>query len=318
MGTGFVVNEAQVNSWIAQNEENGTVLRRYLSGMDVNQRPDCSASRWVVDFTEFSESEASNFQEPYQHVRVLVYPERRKNKRKQYRDRWWQFGEPQRAMRRAISGLQEVLTIALVSKTVMPVRVPTDQVLNHKLGVFATDSYGMQAVLSSSVHQAWAIKWSSTQGEGVNYSPTDVFATFPFPVECENLRDIGVRLERTRSEVMLQRKIGLTDLYNMINSSSVSDPDIVGLRGIHSDLDVSVVAEYGWDDIALGHGFHRYRQNERWTVSSSARIEILDRLLEENFRRASLESVASVHPEEDLATLFGEWDVASNDGSIRS
>ena len=39
---------------------------------------------------------------------------------------------------------------------------------------------------------------------------------------------------------------------------------------------------YGWADVPLDHGFHTYRQMERWTVSPAARVEILDRLLEEN------------------------------------
>ena len=44
---------------------------------------------------------------------------------------------------------------------------------------------------------------------------------------------------------------------------------------------------YGWSDVPLDHGFHTYRQMERWTVSPAARVEILDRLLEENHRRAA-------------------------------
>ena len=75
---------------------------------------------------------------------------------------WWQFAETRPAMRKAIAELDEVLVIALVSKTVMPMRVPTGQVFSHKLGVFATDSFADQAVLSSSMHQMWAIKYGSS------------------------------------------------------------------------------------------------------------------------------------------------------------
>ena len=48
---------------------------------------------------------------------------------------------------------------------------------------------------------------------------------------------------------------------------------------------------YGWSDVSLDHGFHTYRQMERWTVSPAARVEILDRLLEENHRRAAAEVI---------------------------
>ena len=43
---------------------------------------------------------------------------------------------------------------------------------------------------------------------------------------------------------------------------------------------------------ALDHGFHTYRQMERWTVSPAARVEILDRLLEENHKRAAADGSA--------------------------
>jgi hypothetical protein len=39
--------------------------------------------------------------------------------------------------------------------------------------------------------------------------------------------------------------------------------------------------------VPLEHGFHTYRQMERWTVSPAARVEIQDRLLAENLRRAA-------------------------------
>ena len=42
----------------------------------------------------------------------------------------------------------------------------------------------------------------------------------------------------------------------------------------------------------LDHGFHTYRQMQRWTVSPAARVEILDRLLAENHRRAALQGAA--------------------------
>ena len=160
--------------------------------------------------------------------------------------------------------------IALVSKTVMPVRVPTGQVFAHKLGVFATDSYADQAVLSSSSHQFWAIKYGSTMRTDVDYTPSDVFETFPRPDATEWLERIGRTLDEERREIMLRRDLGLTKLYNLINDPQItdaSDPDIARMRAIHVELDEAVMDAYGWSDIPLDHGFHTYRQMQRWTVS---------------------------------------------------
>lgn len=92
---------------------------------------------------------------------------------------------------------------------------------------------------------------------------------------------------------MLRRNLGLTSLYNLINNPQVadsSDSDIARIRAVHVELDEAVMDAYGWSDIPLKHGFHTYRQMERWTVCPAARVEILDRLLEENHRRAALEA----------------------------
>ena len=184
------------------------------------------------------------------------------------------------------------MVIALVSKTVMPMRVQAGQVYSHKLAVFATDSFADQAVLSSSLHQLWAIQNSSTMRLDVNYSPSDVFCTFPRPTATEALESIGKVLDAERGEIMLRRDLGLTKLYNLVNDPGLPDdldPDVARLRGIHVQLDLSVMTAYGWDDVQLDHGFHTYRKMTRWTVSPAARVEILDRLLAENHRRAALQ-----------------------------
>lgn len=91
---------------------------------------------------------------------------------------------------------------------------------------------------------------------------------------------------------MLRREHGLTRIYNLVNDPEIShflDPDVARIRELHRGLDEAVMAAYGWDDVPLDHGFHTYRQMTRWTVSPAARVEILDRLLEENHRRAALQ-----------------------------
>ena len=89
--------------------------------------------------------------------------------------------------------LDEVLVIALVSKTVMPVRVPTGQVFSHTLGVFATDSYCDQAVLSSSAAPDLGDQVRlDACGHGPAYTPSDVFETFPRPAPTRvGLRRVG-------------------------------------------------------------------------------------------------------------------------------
>jgi len=294
LGMGFVLHPAEAQEWIATDARNAEVLFPYLNGEDLNSRSDASASRWVIDFNARSEAEAATYALPYRRLVEAVRPERQRLNpdgtyalRKPLPERWWQYGEKRPALRNAIADLPEVLVIALVSKTVMPVRVPTDQVFSHKLGVFATGSYGTQAVLSSNLHQAWAMKYGSTMRADVNYSPSDVFETFPRPEATARMERLGRVLHEQRREIMLRRDLGLTKLYNMVNDPAVArDEDVQRLREIHVEIDEATMDAFGWGDLTPDHGYHEYRQLVRWTISPAVRTEVLDRLLLENHQRA--------------------------------
>jgi hypothetical protein len=216
-------------------------------------------------------------------------------------------------MRKAIAELPEVLVIARVSKTVMPLRVPTGQVASEQVVVFASDSYGTQAALSSSLHQMWAITYGSGMRNDPRYTPSDVFETFPRPEHTDRLEQIGRVLDDERREIMCRRGLGLTKLYNIVNDATVSahaDQDIARIRTLHVELDRAMLDAYGWSDVAPEHGFHTFRKAQRWTVSPTACVEILDRLLEENQRRAERQPqtnarvVGRIDGREDGGTLF--------------
>ncbi|SCL20606.1 Methyltransferase domain-containing protein [Micromonospora pallida] len=290
LGKGFVLEPEEARVWLAEDERNGEVLFLYLNGEDVNSRPDCSASRWVIDFNDRCQVCAARHSSPFRHVEQLVKPERAKAAKAVAEANWWQFFRTRPALRSAIAGLDEVLVITRVSKSVMPVRVPTRQVFSDSLAAFATDSFVDQAVLSSSLHQMWAIKYGSGMRNDPRYTPSDVFETFPRPEPTTRLDEVGRMLDLERREIMLRRGLGLTKLYNLVNDPGVAygdDADVARLRRIHVEVDEAVMAAYDWSEMPLEHGFHTYRQMTRWTVSPVARVEILDRLLAENLRRAA-------------------------------
>src|SRR5690606_31119190 len=96
-------------------------------------------------------------------VRRLVKPERDRNKfSKGAREKWWLFERGRPELYTSIAGLDRVVAITLVSKTVMPVMAPTGQVFSHALGVFATDDTAMLALLGSAPHYWWATSRAST------------------------------------------------------------------------------------------------------------------------------------------------------------
>ncbi len=181
--------------------------------------------------------------------------------------------------------MEQVLAIALTSKVVMPARVPTGMVYSARDGVFAYDDGAHLALLSSAFHYWWAITRASTMRTDLRYTPSDVFETFPQPAMSSRMDAAGEALDAHRRPLMLSRQLGLTALYNLVHRESEHDPEIERLREIHVEIDQATAAAYGWDDIALDHGFHDTAQGVRFTISPDARREVLRRLLELNHQR---------------------------------
>jgi hypothetical protein len=258
-----------------------------MIGADLNRRPDTSASRWVINFRDWPLERAEQYPVLIDRVRRLVKPERDRQRDRQRREIWWRFTRPAPELYDAIANLDHVLALSRVGDVAVPLRVPTGQVFAERLVIFATGDFADLAVLSSSAHQAWVMRYTPTLETRLMYAPSDVFITLPRPERTAELHKLGEMLDAERREVMLGRALGLTKLYNLIHDPAVTDPAIVRLRELHEQIDHAVLAAYGWSDLEPKVGHHLTKIGVRWTISSEARFELLDRLLVENHRRAA-------------------------------
>ncbi len=187
-------------------------------------------------------------------------------------------------MYKASAKLDHVLALSRVGNALLPVRLPTGPVFSEQTVVFALDDFSSLAVLSSSVHTTWTIRYTSTMRTDIRYAPSDVFLTLPRPEPTPELHQLGKRLDAERRELMLGRGWGLTTTYNHVHSPADRDPAVQSLRELHAAIDHALLDAYGWDiDPEIGH--HRTKIGTRWTVSPRARFALLDLLLEENHRR---------------------------------
>ncbi|MFC8566436.1 Eco57I restriction-modification methylase domain-containing protein [Streptomyces sp. NPDC057245] len=305
LGKGFVLSPEQAKALIVKDPRNSEVLFPYLIGRDLNQRPGATASRWVINFHDWPEGEAAEYADVFEIVERDVKPDRQRKKgdgtyalRSPLPQRWWQYADKRPAMRASIAALDQVIVIALVSSTVLPVRVPANQVLAHKLGVFATGSATQLAILSSSFHVSWAWKCSATMKEDLNYSPSDAYETFARPDETSELHAAGEALEAAQRIAMTARNVGLTSLYKLVHATSEMGLDIANIRQAHVDVDQAVAGAYGWGDLDLKHDFYPTPQGERFTVDLDVQTEILDRLLELNHARYMEELGQGLHSPE--------------------
>jgi hypothetical protein len=295
LGMGFVLSPEEAGTMLAADPRNAEVVLPYLTGEDLNQRPDGSPSRWVINFRDWPLEKAAEFELPFDRVRRLVRPERAKNKDVRRREIWWQFTRPTLDLYDAIRDLERCMAITLVSKVVQPALVPTGLVYAHKLGVFAYGDTAHFGLLTSAAHWWWAVTRGSTLGAAPNYSPTDCFETFVQPELTTGVGELGGALNEHRAALMLDRQEGLTKTYNRVHDPEETSDDIVLLRELHTELDYAVRDAYGWTDLDLGHDFHPTKFGIRYTFAPVPRQEILDRLLELNHQRYAEEVRQGLH-----------------------
>jgi hypothetical protein len=292
---GFILSPEEAKSLLDADARNADVVMPYMNGEDLNSRPDCTASRYVINFRDWPLERAAEYAQPLAIVRERVMPEvlrkveeAKRNGSKSYLGwdkRWWQFWNVRGNLYLTINSMKRVLVVAGISKTVQPVLLPNDTVFNQKTVVFAYDDDAHFGLIASGPHYWWTLTYSSSLRSDLNYAPTDCFETFPQPELTDHVSQIGAALDAHRRQLMLNRWEGLTATYNRVHNPKEEAEDIAKLRELHVQLDYAVLAAYGWDDLDLDHDFWETRQGTRFTIGPDARQEILDRLLELNHER---------------------------------
>lgn len=310
-GMGFVLDPSEAQIIITRNQKNREVIFPYINGEDLNSTVDQTPTRWVINFRDWPldrESAAPNYTGPVAEdfgdclaiVRARVKPDRDRLSQgdataRDRARRWWQFARQAKGLHASIENLERVLLRALTGKYNTFAFAPSGWVYDQTNPVIAFDDHGHWALLNSSVHEIWALEFGPSLRADPRYTPSDCFETFPFPRTVAELSNIGARYDADRRALMHATQRGLTKSYNRFNDLKQQDAGIVKLRELHVELDHAVARAYGWSDVNLDHGFHETKQGLRFTVSETARRELLDRLLALNHARYAEEVAAGLH-----------------------
>jgi hypothetical protein len=326
-GLGFVLEAAEAEALLARDPRNADCLFPYLNGDDLNTHPAQQPGRWVICFHDWDLARAQQYPDLLRIVEARVKPEREKLRPEvsgyaRLKDNWWQWAETGREIRLAIAPLRRVLVRAEVSQMHMVAFVPKGWVYSHMLVVFAFDDDYHFALLQSGVHEAWARRQASSLRTDLRYTPTDCFATFPFPLAeyaapspqspppaggfggisphaggtagalalpaFAHAAQIGAAYHERRREIMQARRIGLTKTYNLVHDPACRDADIGDLRQMHAALDAAILACYGWDDLDPGHDFHaNARGQTRFGMAPAVQRAVVQRLLDLNLAVAT-------------------------------
>jgi len=235
---------------------NSDVVRPVASAIDLVQG---SRGKWTIDFMLMGETEAAQYEVPFEYVKQNILPVRL-TRRDDYRGQWWQYARPRPEMREALKGKSRYIATPRVSKHRIFVWLKAEVLANDGTIVFAREDDYFFGVLHSKLHELWA-RGTGTQlreaESGFRYTPITTFETFPFPwppgqepkddprVEAvaQAARELVEKRERwlnppdAPEEVLKKRT--LTNLYNERPT---------WLKNAHQKLDKAVFDAYGWPE----------------------------------------------------------------------
>ncbi|MFV8753605.1 class I SAM-dependent DNA methyltransferase [Nannocystaceae bacterium ST9] len=201
---GFVLSAEQVAALGYRLDDRPPVIRPYLGGREFLH---ARRGEYVIDAHGLSERELAE-DHPRLHAWLAerVRPERERNARATYRDRWWVFGEPRGRLRAALRGLGDFIVTNETARVRTFERVDVETVPDHQLYAIASDDPFVLGVLMSIVHRAWALAKGGRQGVGNDprYNSTQCFSTFPFPDPSPSLRD---RIAAQADAIDVERKL---------------------------------------------------------------------------------------------------------------
>lgn len=310
LGDGFLLSHSEAKRLIASDPRNSEVIFPIINGQELNNKPDQAPGRSIINFHDWSEDEALEYPEPFAIVEQKVKPMRAQQNRREDRELWWQYCARRPGLYSSLVGLKKCFVTARTTKHLNFSQIETNFVYSDALYVLTTNRWDVYAVVQSGIHELWARQFSGALETRLRYSPKDCFRTYPFPgnlwhTENPALAEAGERYHNHRKELMLYLGLGLTDIYNLFHTpaltpqlvddtanSPTADPveghkRLIKLRELHEELDLAVLAAYGWSDLELEYAFHDIEtlpENDRtrYTISPTARKKLLSRLFNLN------------------------------------
>ena len=310
LGDGFILNREFARNLLDREPKYRDVIYPYLIGREVNQEPDHTPGRYVINFFDWPEENAKNYEKSYDIVTELVKTEREKQKDAGAQRNWWLHLRPRPELYHKIGRgssfnshptywvddshrLEQVIVFATgATKYPCFTMVPNEYIFANTLCVIASDSFSLLACLTSDIHAVWAWEHGSRMKQDLRYTHGDVFETFPFPTgvlqnDNDDLTAIGKKFFAARRSVMLSKQKGMTSFYNDFHNPEIASKEIEYCRKLQLELNQCLVSAYRMDEIDLELGFHQvgylpFGKNTRFTISEKARHKVIKRLAELN------------------------------------
>ncbi|HET6250963.1 MAG TPA: DNA methyltransferase [Tepidisphaeraceae bacterium] len=254
----FLLTADQRLAIVKRDPRSAAVMFPYLNGREFlsgDGRPD----RYVLDFGQRNQMEATAYPGAFQWVRANVLPDREKkasegvdadgkmrSHHKGFLARWWQLSFGRQELVSLIAELPRYIVCSLVTKRAIFEFVDSSIRPSNLLQVFTfADDYTF-GVLQSRVHWTWFVQQSSKLKSDYRFGE-NIWHTFPWPQsptskQINAVASAAVAVRRVRAEAVKLTTGGLRAVYRTLEL-----PGKHPLKDAHTALDAAVLAAYGFD-----------------------------------------------------------------------
>ena len=259
-GRGFIVDRELANQWIKSNYNLTKYVKPHLGGKELVTKP---KNKYVIDFYDLNEKQASYLSEPFQYLLDRVKPVRKINQEEARQKQWWLFRRSGSLIRPVLEKINRFIVTVHTAKHRVFVFLNNNVTPDATLVIFGFDDAYYLGVLSSIIHITWSFSTGGRLEDRPRYNNTLCFNPFPFPIPTEKqkqaIRELGERLDSHRKRVQEKHPdITITGMYNLLekirNNQPLTDLDkeynnralVSTLKQIHDELDAAVFEAYGW------------------------------------------------------------------------
>lgn len=325
-GAGFIVSaEKAAALGLGRVEGLERYIVDYRNGRDLAGKPRMVK---VIDLFGLDEDDVrQRLPAVYQHLLEDVKPHRfagigRNADADEYAETWWLFGKVRTEFRSFTLNLRRYVATVETTKHRVFHMLDTAIRPDNMLVCIGLDNAAAMAVLSARPTTAWTLAAGGWLGVGNDsrYSKTRTFDPYPFPAlltdagaasdpRVIHLRELGERLDAFRKERLVAApELTMTKLYNalerfreaMNGGVPLTDAERIAhdrglvalLAELHDDMDRSVLAAYGWSDLAqnlVGRPGGTTPSPHKSEAQEAAEEELLVRLVALNAERAAEE-----------------------------
>lgn len=315
LGEGFRLNAKEAFQLGYRKGEQEAGIKPYKIGRDLLRR---DQGLFIIDLYGLEWKDVnSKFPQLAQIVLDRVKPERDGNRRPRRKEKFWLYADTCEDMRQALRGQRRYIATCRTAKHRAFIFLDGNVLPDTKVVAITLSQPEALSVLSSRVHIAFAIARGGRQGVGNDpvYQHSDTFNCFPFPslnpAIAEQLRALGERLDTFRKERLAEYDfLTMTDMYNVLERLRELENDdelppltdverdvhqaglISILKQIHDDIDRTVLAAYGWEDLIpslVGRPGATLPLPHKSSEQAMAEDELLSRLTLLNHERAAEE-----------------------------